>query len=193
MPLPSGGGGQWLLGRLQALVLMGLVIALATVACTSQPGEVYPVEQRAYALNKAIMCPICPGESIDQSQTELARQMRQVVRDQLAEGRSDEEIKGFFVQRYGPSVLMAPPQEGFNLLAWVVPPLAVAAAVVALALILWRLRRGRGSPAAGPEEALSEQERQEYLQRAQALLEAEATQGGGDNDQRKAREAPPHV
>ncbi|MSQ40537.1 MAG: cytochrome c-type biogenesis protein CcmH [Dehalococcoidia bacterium] len=170
-----------------ALLLVGLGMALAVVACSSQPREATSLEQQAYALNKAIMCPICPGESIDQSQVELARQMRQVVLDQLAEGRSDEQIKGFFVQRYGPSVLMAPPQEGFHLLAWVVPPMAVAAAVVALALILWRLRRRGASLVAGPAETVPAQEQQAYLQRAEALLEAEAPSGGGDNDQRKAR------
>lgn len=78
-------------------------------------------EQRAQAIDKSLICPICPGETIDQSQVELAKQMKYAVREMIETGKSDEEILNFFTERYGVSVLSAPPKEGFHLFAWWTP------------------------------------------------------------------------
>lgn len=121
------------------LVFM-FALALVTTSCYMR-GEVPALEQHATALNKAIMCPICPGESIDQAQNTLALQMRGIVRDKLADGETDEQIKQFFVERYGPSVLLEPPRQGFSLTAWVVPPLAVTAGVGMYFMALRIMRR----------------------------------------------------
>ena len=116
--------------------------ALVALACTgSASSDVPELEQQAYSLNQAIMCPVCPGESIDQSQNPLAIQMRAIVFDKLAAGRSGQQIKDFFVERYGPSVLMEPPTKGFSLTAWIVPPVAVLAAGIALFMVLRLMRR----------------------------------------------------
>ena len=159
--------------RGKVLLLAGLFFALLGAACASQEPVVDSLEQRAQTLDKALVCPICPGESIDQSQVELARQMRAVVREKLAEGWTKEQVKEFFVERYGPSVLMEPPQEGFYLLAWVLPPVGVATAVVVLYLVLRHLLRAE--PRARPEglEELPAEERQEYLRQVEAALEEE--------------------
>ena len=82
------------------------------------------------------MCPVCPGESIDQSQHPRAKAMRGVVDEKLAEGSANDEIRQFFVERYGPSVLLEPPREGLNWLVWVVPPLGILAAALALYFVL---------------------------------------------------------
>ncbi len=75
----------------EQLTLGVLVWALVlAVACTTQY-DVPPLERRAHELNKAIMCPVCPGESIDQSQNPLAVQMRAIVFDQFREGRTESE------------------------------------------------------------------------------------------------------
>ena len=92
-------------------------------------------------LNKTIMCPVCPGESIDQSQNTLAVQMRGIVDDKIAMGWSDARIRGFFVERYGPSVLLDPPTEGIGLAVWIGAPLGVALALAAFALALRHMRR----------------------------------------------------
>ena len=73
------------------------------------------MEQRSQALNKTIMCPVCPGESIDQSQVVLAVQMRGIVAEKLAAGWSDEQVREFFVERYGPSVLLEPQTRAYPL------------------------------------------------------------------------------
>jgi cytochrome c-type biogenesis protein CcmH len=67
------------------------------------------------------MCPICPAETLDQSQSELAKQMKTVIRDKISEGKTDEEIINYFVERYGEEVLSSPPKSGSNLFAWITP------------------------------------------------------------------------
>ena len=124
-------------GLLTALLLIaGLVSACATASERGVPD----IERRATALNKSIMCPVCPGESIDQSQNSLAVQMRAIVRDKLDEGWTDQQIRDFLVERYGPSVLMEPPTSGFSLAAWILPPVAFALAIAALLLTLKWMR-----------------------------------------------------
>ncbi len=124
------------------IALILLVGALAVAACV--PSQDAPlIEQRAQRLNETIMCPVCPGESIDQSQNMLAAQMRGVVDEKLSEGWSDEQIREYFVERYGPSVLLEPPSEGFDLLAWTLPAVLVAAAGVALFIALRTMTRSR--------------------------------------------------
>ena len=97
------------------------------------------------------MCPVCPAETIDQAQVEISFQMRAVIREMLAEGRTREEILDYFVDRYGPDILAAPPKSGANLLAWILPIVGVAAGLGALFLVI-RAMTGRNkvpSPSGG--------------------------------------------
>ncbi len=99
------------------------------------------MERRAQALNQSIMCPVCPGESIDQSQVALAAQMRGIVSEKLAAGWTDEQVRDFFVERYGPSVLLQPPTEGIGLAVWAVASLGIMVGAVAFALAVRHMRR----------------------------------------------------
>ena len=97
---------------------------------SSGPGQTKDYDEaEALSIDRMLMCPVCPAETIDQAQVELARQMRQVVREMLSQGASRNEILDFFVGNYGTDVLAAPPKSGFNLLAWVLPATAVVAAL----------------------------------------------------------------
>ncbi len=117
------------------------------------------------------MCPVCPGESLDQSQHVLASQMRAVVDEKLAEGRSDESIREFFVERYGPSVLMEPPGRGATALVWIVPPLGAVAAAAGLFLVLRSMRRaGPAAPNRSPANPLSDRERESYFRRIESAM-----------------------
>ena len=82
------------------------------------------------------MCPVCPAVTIDQTEVELARQMRRLVREMLAQGATRDEVLEFFVDRYGQKVLAAPPKSGANLLAWILPAVGVAAALVAVLVVI---------------------------------------------------------
>jgi cytochrome c-type biogenesis protein CcmH len=122
---------------------------------TPNPGPDLPYDEaEAQAIDRMIMCPVCPAESIDQAQVPLARQMRQLVRDMLAQGATREEILDFFAQRYGQDVLAAPPKSGFNLVAWIFPLAGLAAALGAGALVLRAMstRRTSGPATTPPRE-----------------------------------------
>ena len=107
----------------------------------SQEGTTPYDEAEAQAIDRMLMCPVCPGETIDQAQVELARQMRLRVREMLGQGASRQEVLDFFVARYGAEVLAAPPKSGFNLVAWVLPALAVPAALAGGFFALGAMRR----------------------------------------------------
>jgi cytochrome c-type biogenesis protein CcmH len=151
-----------------------LVFVLLTVACATGD-EIPPLERRAQELNKAIMCPVCPGESIDQSQNALAVQMRAIVVEKLEQGWTEDQIKAFFVERYGPSVLMEPPRQGFSLAAWVIPPIVVLAAGLGLYIALRAMRRRAStqSQASAQVAQLSDEELAGYARRIEAALHSE--------------------
>ncbi len=102
------------------------------------------LEEEAQNIDRMIMCPVCPAETIDQAQVEISFQMRAVIREMLAEGKTREEILDYFVDRYGPDILAAPPKSGVNLLAWILPIVGVAAGLGGVFLVI-RAMTGRGS------------------------------------------------
>ena len=99
--------------------------------------------------------------------------MRAIVAEKLDEGWSEQQIQEFFVERYGPSVLLEPQRRGFTLMVWIIPPVALVGAGIVLYLALRLMRR---SPAGvrrdlGEEVRLSDDERHEYFQRIEATLD----------------------
>jgi len=130
-------------------VLLALVftafLSLIVAGCASSSEPISPeeLEMVAQGIDKSLMCPVCPSETIDQSQVEIARQMRVMVREKLAQGESREEILQFFVDRYGPWILAEPPKSGFNLLIWVIPPMALLLGSGVLVMIVRAMRRGQ--------------------------------------------------
>ncbi len=106
------------------------LLVFLLISCSENFKDIEPQELRVISLNKEIMCPVCPGESIDQSQNDLAIQMRFIVTKLVDEGKSDEEIKEYFVQRYGEVVLMEPSTNGLGLIAWTVPWIAFIFTIV---------------------------------------------------------------
>ncbi len=150
------------------LFLFGLLTALSCVPSNDAP----PLEYRTQRLNETIMCPVCPGESIDQSQNMLAAQMRGVVNEKLSEGWSDEQIRDFFVERFGPSVLMEPPREGLGIVAWTLPAAVVIGAGAALLIALRSMTRGRRADLKEDAEGtLSDEELAHYTQLVRAAVE----------------------
>ena len=159
--------------KLKFLVLLFLV-SLALSACNNAQADVPALEQRAQTLNRSIMCPVCPGESIDQSQVALAVQMRGIVDEKIEDGWSDEQIREFFVERYGPSVLLEPPTEGLSLLAWILPPFGLAAAAAIFVLVVRRMRRRTEEPPAiDGDDSITDDELQPYIERIEASVSDE--------------------
>ncbi|MBN19286.1 MAG: hypothetical protein CL758_07440 [Chloroflexi bacterium] len=95
---------------------------------------------RIVDLNKNIMCPVCPGETIDQSQNILAVQMRNIVQEKVDQGWSDEQIRNFFIERYGASVISTPPKSGIDLFVWILPPVVLTITIVGLYFFLKNIK-----------------------------------------------------
>ena len=123
-------------------------------------------EQTVHDVAAQLRCVVCQNLSVADSPSEMANQMRAIVRERLQAGESPEQVVQYFVDRYGEWILLAPRRQGFNLLVWLGPVVAVAAglAIVALVLRRWtrRARRDAASPpAAGVDVAMSERIRRE--------------------------------
>ena len=110
-------------------------------------------EARAAAIEARLKCPVCRSQSIRQSRSFMAEDMKRRVRELVAEGRSDEEIRDYFVARYGEWILLTPPKSGFSLTAWALPLSAVALGVV---LVTWVVRKRRGEAVEFEAEPLPE-------------------------------------
>ena len=147
-------------------ILLASALGMAWMAGTShaQAPEGSYDEAEAQAIDRMLMCPVCPAESIDQAQVPLAKQMRQRVREMLAAGASRQEVLDYFADRYGTNVLASPPKSGVSLLAWVLPVVGLAAALAAVLLVLRAMTGGRDTVEAEAVPAGSEEEDlQEYL------------------------------
>lgn len=119
-----------------------------TSGFTIGPDQDREFEKRAQRLEKQLICPICPGETLDQSFVQISQDMKRILREKFQEGEDEGQIKDFFVARYGTSVLAAPPRTGFNLVTWIVPPLGIALGVVGLFFVMRKMRRGTINPVA---------------------------------------------
>ena len=117
---------------------------MSGVAYAQSGGEVGAYDEaEAQAIDRMLMCPVCPAQTIDQTEVPLAKQMRAQVRELLAGGATRREVLAWFSapERYGPGVLAEPPRSGFNLIAWIVPGVIVVAALAGGLLTLRAMRR----------------------------------------------------
>lgn len=96
------------------------------------------LEARAVALQKTLRCMVCAGESLDESSAPLASDLRRLIRKQILEGRSDDEIRAFLVARYGNVILMKPPVIADTYLLWFGPALVLLAAAGVATLVIRR-------------------------------------------------------
>jgi cytochrome c-type biogenesis protein CcmH len=135
------------------------VAALAFAAAAgAQQREVAPqgtavadsiLEARTSAVAATLRCPVCQGESIQDSPAELAQEMRSLVKDLLREGRTPDEIRAYFVGRYGEWILLEPAMTGLNVLLYLFP---VALVVVGGAVVFMLIKRW-SRPVPGPPDA----------------------------------------
>lgn len=127
--------------RISTAVLFALLLVF--VALTGCKQAERSVDERANGLHQQLMCPVCPGETIDQSTVQIAKDIRLLVKTKLEAGESDSQIRQFFVDRYGDGILASPPVSGFSLLVWAVPPTLLVAGFGVLILVLRKMHRHR--------------------------------------------------
>jgi cytochrome c-type biogenesis protein CcmH len=134
---------------------MGLLVVVALAASVDTTPRKGVSDERLFALSARLKCLQCVGESVAASQAPLAVQFREEIRSQMRAGATDDEILNFFADRYGREVLLTPPASGLGGLVWVLPVVAVAAAVLLLAGTFRRWRAERGTVRASEaDEAL---------------------------------------
>ena len=145
---------------LAALAVLSLLAATARAAV--DPAEMLAdpaLEARAREIGKELRCLVCQNQSIDDSDADLARDLRRVVRERLAAGDSDEAVLRWIVDRYGAFVLLRPPVEPATWLLWFGPPALLATAGLGIVL----LRRRTPAASAPPELDPAERARLEHL------------------------------
>jgi cytochrome c-type biogenesis protein CcmH len=130
--------------------LFALVLSTLGVAAASAQAST-PTDDEVNAIARQLYCPVCENTPLDVCPTDACREWREEIRKLLAEGKSEEQIKQYFVDYYGARVLAEPPRQGFNWLVYVVPPIVIVAGI----FILFRALRG-WSQASGVEAALGD-------------------------------------
>jgi len=154
------------------LISLGLLLSLFSPAF-AQGSE--PTDDEVNAVARQLYCPVCENIPLDACGTAACEQWRGIIRDKLAEGWSEDQIKDYFVLQYGDRVLAEPPARGFNWLVYLVPLLVIAGGLVLLSFGFKRWRNGE--PVRSPSrrsggEQRSEKADEEYLRRVEKEIEA---------------------
>ena len=132
---------------LVAVAAVLLALAPAPAPAVESPAEMLPnpiAEQRAEAIGRQLRCLVCQNEDIEDSGADLARDLRRIVREQVAAGRTNGEIMRWMTARYGNFVRLSPPFDLATMLLWLMPVLAIGSGL--LAAILAFGRQGRRAP-----------------------------------------------
>ncbi len=165
------------------VLLAAVVVALAAAALPSfsaVAGSPAPTatpvitDDQVNAIAHTLYCPVCENTPLDVCGTKACAQWRELIRQQLQQGWTKEQIQQYFVDRYGARVLAAPPRKGFWWLAYVVPPLAILAGLYLLyrSLKAWYKPRKAhtGESTAGAAPSPPQPAEDEYLQKLEEEL-----------------------
>lgn len=123
-----------------ALLLLGLLL-LATPALAQ---DVPVTDDDVNAVAKDLFCPVCESTPLDVCPTQACADWRELIRQQLSEGKTPEEVQLYFARQYGDGVLADPPKRGFNLILWFFPVLALVVGGVFFSRYMRTLRASAG-------------------------------------------------
>jgi cytochrome c-type biogenesis protein CcmH len=146
-----------LLGRLLPAALLALLVLTLVPTVSADP-----LDEATRRVARQLMCPVCEGQTVADSNSGLAADMRAVIRGKLQAGESEQQILDDFVRSYGDSIRAEPPKRGLGLVVWVGPLLAIGigAAILALLAKQWARRRPTSPTPAAPailEEGVAEE------------------------------------
>src|SRR5262249_42348968 len=137
--------------RFADLMLLRFLLILYLLPLNSLlAADAVDIDEQTRSIAQELRCVVCQNLSVADSPSEMAQQMRGVIREQLQAGKTSQEVKDFFVSKYGEWVLLSPTTKGFSLLLWALP---FAVLVLGLCLALWLLRRwsaNKTKPAGSP-------------------------------------------
>lgn len=148
------------ISKKKVFILFTLIVLATLVSKSVSFSE--SIDDEAREISYLLMCPVCQGQSVAESNSELAKDMRSIIREKLEAGESKEEIINYFVNRYGDSILGYPPVKGVNLLLWILPALAVVLGGIGIGLFLHRSKATTGQEI-NIEKVQNAKEDKEYL------------------------------
>lgn len=148
----------------RAAVTAACVAAVAAVMAAAGLHAAPTLDDQVHAISRELMCPVCAGQTVAESNSQLADQMRSIIRERLQAGQTREQIIAYFVAQFGEGVLAAPPPRGGGLLLWLSLPLALVAGGLVLRRFLRRSARAPEPPPPPPTPAEA-QEIEEALRR----------------------------
>jgi cytochrome c-type biogenesis protein CcmH len=156
-------------------VLLSAAVALlffATVSAQEATPRPPVSDDQVNAIAKQMYCPVCENTPLDVCPTQACIEWRELIREMLAEGKTETEIKDYFVNRFGDRVLAAPPARGLNWLVYVIPPIAILAGVLILysALRAWRQPPPANPLSPGAETQAASPANDEYTRRIEEEL-----------------------
>jgi cytochrome c-type biogenesis protein CcmH len=135
------------------LLMLVLALVLAGPAAAQEPEPRPVTDDQVNAIAKQLYCPVCENIPLDVCPTQACEQWRGLIREKLAAGWNENQIKQYFVDQYGPRVIGTPPARGLSLLVYIIPPLAILAGATILYRALRAWRQPAARPAAGPAAA----------------------------------------
>jgi cytochrome c-type biogenesis protein CcmH len=142
------------LGWLALLVVLGVALVVGTTD-RDEPTEAERVDR----IGRSVMCPTCAGQSVADSQTPAAVNVRREIARRVAEGETDGEIRDALAATFGERIILTPPRSGVAGLVWVLPVAALVGALAALALVFRRWRAEPDAVATPDDVAAAERAR----------------------------------
>ena len=157
--------------RVTFYVLLFAALAFTTFT-TAFAQDTTPTDDEVNAIAKQLYCPVCENTPLDVCPTEACRQWRELIRQQLAEGKTEQEIKDYFVANYGARVLAEPPRTGFNWLVYIIPPVLILVGAIILfnAFRAWTKPKSAEAGVGQEKEAGSSSNADEYVARLEEEL-----------------------
>jgi cytochrome c-type biogenesis protein CcmH len=135
-------------------LLLGAIVVVAVVVLVLNSGPSNSPAARAQRLQNQLACPECSGESVADSNSVSARAIRADIPRRIAAGQSDAQIRAAYVEQYGSRILLTPGNSGIDVVAWMVPALAVFLGACGIAYALWRWSRTPRLAATPEDEAV---------------------------------------
>ena len=182
MPSISRAPIRW--RTLVSIVIVAIAIPLVLFATGCVNEDDLTTDQRVYQLSQQLMCPVCDGQTLDQSQAQLSLDMQSVIERKIENGESNAEIRDYFVARYGEVVLASPDAGGFNIIAWVMPVIIFLGGALLVGNAFMNMRRkrrgdsGRDEDVGAVEPTRVDEVMDEYLERADREIAAAVSDAG---------------
>jgi cytochrome c-type biogenesis protein CcmH len=161
-----------------AIAVIAIVGAIWSYVFLSTPPQ-QTLDQQAHDVGEQLKCPVCQSESVADSTSTLAQQMRVIIRQQLQSGKSEQEVIAYFQARYGNQIVWSPQWQGISMLAWLVPIVLLLGGFILLFFVLRNWHKVSPTSGSGNMEYSSKTEAEQVeedepeLERFRAQLERE--------------------